>query len=432
MNDSIPKGPWQRGVTGTRAAAGMGGRMVQYLVKKPFLEQNKRQKAREQLNRENAHALFQALCLLRGTALKIAQMLSMELDLLPEPIRKELEKSYNRVPPLNRALVRKAVVNSLGTPPERLFKTFELKAFAGASLGQVHRAWDTQGNPLAVKIKYPGIRDTIRSDIDLVKGLVRVMPDQDIMVPALAEIELRLMEETDYGREARYMSFFRQNLKLSQVHIPSPSKDFCCENILSADFIKGPDLNQWLKSAPSQKDRDRVAKTINDIFLKGFYGLNCIHADPHPGNFIIGADLSVGLVDFGCVKEFDPLFADRYQRLIKALILGDRDQYFKIVQDLDFIRPGLPQGVKEKIFQTAMGFGQWLRQIFEPERFDFSGNRAFMEQGRDLVHQMLRHRKHMSMNPDFIFLDRTRYGLFRLFEKMEARVRMKNVYEWNE
>ncbi len=432
MNDQMPKTKWQRGVTGGKTAARMGKETVKYLVKKPFLSRQERAAAKKDLDENSARVLFQGLTLLKGTALKIAQMLSMELDLFPDSVRKELEKSYNQVPPLNRALVRKAVENGLGMLPEEAFASFDLTAFAAASLGQVHRAISPKGDLLAVKVKYPGIQATIKSDLDLVKSLVKFYPDQDLIAPALAEIEQKLLEEIDYIMEAQSMSFFARHLKMDRVAVPSPSKDLSSQDILSATFLEGIPLNQWIKTHPDRKSRDQVAQTINDIFLKGFYELHCIHADPHPGNFIIGKDLRVGLVDFGCVKRFEPGFVKIYQQLVGTIIRGDRDQYFRLVEKLDFIRSDLDGPTQEDLFKTAFGFGQWLGQAFRPDRFDFNENKNFMAQGKVIANQMLKHKNHLKMNPDFVFLDRTRYGLFRVFEMMGARVRMKNIYEWDE
>ena len=142
------------------------------MSRKPFLSKTGRRDLKAEYNRKSGEILFQGLSLLKGTALKIAQMLSMELDIFPPEVRRELAKSCHQVPPMNRALVRKIVTSSLGKPPEEVFASFDANAFAAASLGQVHLATARTGEPLAIKIQYPGIRATISNDVQMIKTLL--------------------------------------------------------------------------------------------------------------------------------------------------------------------------------------------------------------------------------------------------------------------
>ncbi len=187
---------------------------------KTFSQQREKNAAKQRVNKESADILFQGLSLLKGTALKIAQQLSFEIDFFPEEIARELEKSYHQVPPLNRALIRKVVQNELGGPPEKIFSAFDSQAFAAASLGQVHRAQTHDGASLAVKIQYPGIDRTISGDIRMIKNMLRPTPEYHLYRSALDEIEARLLEEIDYETEAANLAFFRGNLNPAKVIIP--------------------------------------------------------------------------------------------------------------------------------------------------------------------------------------------------------------------
>ena len=220
MTEEIPKSKWQRGVSGTKTAARMGQKALKYLAMRPFLAEEKRLHAKKTLNRETGVLLFQGLSLLRGTALKMAQFLSMELDIFPPEITRELQKSYHQVPPLNRALVRKMIHNVLGNLPEQIFQAFDTVAFAAASLGQVHRATTRDGKRLAVKIQYPGIRQTIQNDVQLSDRFYDDCPISDDL-PAIEEIETRLLEETDYRMEAQNMVFFKERLNMDEVMVPA-------------------------------------------------------------------------------------------------------------------------------------------------------------------------------------------------------------------
>lgn len=431
MSDQIPESKLRRSLTGGKAAAKVGGSMLQYYATKPFRSQKGRKEAKERLDERNAQVIFACLSMLKGTALKVAQLLSMELELFPEAIQRELQKSYNQVPPINRALARKAVQNALGAPPEKVFKHFELTAFAAASLGQVHEAQAPDGRRLAVKLQYPGIQGTIKNDLQLLRGLLRPLSDYETIAPAIDEIEERLLEEIDYTKELSNMVSFSEKLDMPGVSIPEPWQPGCSGTILSATYMEGLPLNHWLKTGPSQEQRDQVAQCLNDIFLRGLYNLHCIHADPNPGNFIIREDASLGLIDFGCMKYFDDDFVRLYRKMPGIIIRGQKEEYFETLRELKFVQPGLTKEIEDDIFKAAYGFGQWLGNIYTVDKFDFAQDANFILLGREQMHAMYRQRAHISVNPQIIFLNRTRYGLLRIFQQIGARVRMRNPYEWD-
>ncbi|MBI5590219.1 MAG: AarF/ABC1/UbiB kinase family protein [Deltaproteobacteria bacterium] len=430
MAEEIPVSKWKRGLSGSRTAAGMSRKALKYLVLKPFLTQEKRLQARETLDRETGAMLFEGLSLLRGTALKMAQLLSMELDIFPPEITKELKKSYHQVPPINRALVRKTIQNALGRPPEQIFQAFEPTAFAAASLGQVHRATTLTGDGLAVKIQYPGIRETIQNDVQLMRLALRPLSEYRMLVPAIEEIETRLLEETDYCRELENMAFFRQRLNMERVIVPAPCGDLSTDTVLSAEHINGMTLNAWLRTGPGQKERDQVAQTLHDLFISGLYRLHCIHADPNPGNFIVSCDNKIGLVDFGCIKRFDPEFVALYGELPRSAMHGSRGDYLRLLKALHIAGSALSPEVEDDMFKVFHQTGQWLGRLYQDEYFDFTANPDFIATGKQMMIQAYELRKHMDINTNFIFLHRTRYGLLRLFEEMGARVCFRNPYEY--
>lgn len=429
MKDRIPETSWQRGMAGGKTAARVGGKVLKFLAQKPFLSRDGLGRAKAELNRETAKTLFQGLSLLRGTALKLGQLLSTELDLLPPEVCRELEKSYNQVPPLNRALTRKVLQEALGGSPEKFFREFDMEAFAAASLGQVHRAVSLEGTPLAVKIQYPGIQKAIRSDLKLVKAAFRSFVEYDILEPAFEEIEERLMEETDYLMEAEHARFFHERLAMDQVRIPLVHEETTTEKILSSDLMQGAPLNEWIKGNPPREARERVAEILHDIFLTGLYEHHCIHADPNPGNFIIRSDLTVGLVDFGCVKHFDRDFVEHYGMLPGTALRGNKEEILSLMRALHVSTKELGPKVEEMFFRVFSNMGEWLGRLYLEEFFDFGNNPSFMAEGKALFNELFQLRSHMDINPNFVFMDRTRYGLLRIFEMMKVRVRIQNVYE---
>ena len=187
----------------------------------------------ENLDARSAQQLFDAMIKLRGTAVKLAQMLGMESGLLPESMQKELEKSWHQVPPLNRVLVRKVLLEEFGQPPEKVFAKFNSKAFAAASLGQVHKAQLSDGTPVAVKIQYPGIHVAMHNDLKLLRKLAVGLPQRKLASLSVAEIEARLLEELDYEREAQSTEWFRSNIDTDGVTVPAVFADFSTSRVLT-------------------------------------------------------------------------------------------------------------------------------------------------------------------------------------------------------
>jgi len=355
----------------------------------------------------------------------------MEMDIFPPEITKELQKSYHQVPPINRALVRKTIQNGLGKPPEQIFAAFESTAFAAASLGQVHRAATQDGAALAVKIQYPGIRETIQNDVQLIKTALRPLPEYRMIVPAILEIETRLLEETDYARELDNLTFFKERLRMDRLIVPAPYGEYSADTVLSAEHLNGQTLNEWLKTGPDPGERDLVAQTLQDLFIFGLYRLHRIHADPNPGNFIVSDDARVGLVDFGCVKRFDPKFVALYGELPHAALHGEREDYLRLLKALRIAGPDIGPEVEEEMFQVFHETGQWLGRLYREEYFDFRANGDFIASGKKMMARAFELRKHADLNTNFIFLHRTRYGLLRLFERMGARVCFRNAHEYS-
>ncbi len=425
-----PTGKVGRALSGGRTAARVGTRVLAYYAKRPFLSREGRCRAQEAAARQGARALFQGLSLLRGTALKMAQQLSLETDLLPEAACRELSKAYHQVPPINRALVRTSIRSALGSPPEILFRQFDLEAFAAASLGQVHFALTLDDAPLAVKIQYPGIARTIDGDVGLLKQILRPLVKSEDLMPTLNEVAQRLREEVDYLQEAEHLRFFADRLDIPGIRIPDVCAPLSGATVLSTSLMPGKPLDLWLQANPSQQDRNEIACKLDELYLQGLYGLNAIHADPNPGNFIIADDLTIGLVDFGCIKRLTPEFVEHYRKLALAAAHHEEGAHYDQMIALGFVPPDLPPEVARDVRRISDEVGRWFGRLFNEEFFDFSRQTGFIAEGKQVMRRFHHLRRHLRINPDMIFLDRTRYGLLRIFEMLGARMRFRNPYEW--
>jgi predicted unusual protein kinase regulating ubiquinone biosynthesis (AarF/ABC1/UbiB family) len=430
MPSDPPIGKLGRTLAGGRTAAKLGGKVLTYYAKRPFLSPARRVQARDKAALEAARTLFQGLSLLRGTALKMAQQLSLETDLLPEAACRELAKACHQVPPLNRALVRRVVQAGLGRPPEEAFTDFEPVAFAAASLGQVHRAATGGGVHLAVKLQYPGIAKSIESDLSLLRGMLGPLIEREQLRTTLDEIAARLREEVDYLQEADNLRYFARHLQMDGICIPQVQADLSASTVLTTTLMPGCPLDVWLRGNPGQAAIDHIAEQLNAMMIKSIYELGVIHADPNPGNFIIADDLTIGLVDFGCIKRLAPDFVEQYRQLVAAVAHHEDDTHFQRMMQLGMVPPDLDQATLHRVQEVSCALRDWFGRLFVDATFDFKAHPDFIAQGKAVMHRYHDLYRHMKVIPDFIFLDRTRYGLLRLFEMMGARVSFRNPYEW--
>ena len=415
---------------GGKTALEIGGNTLKHVAKSPFISSKKKQDHTSKLHIENAEILFKGLSQLKGTALKIAQLLCLELELLPKEYRKELEKSCYQVPPMNQAVVLKILQNEYQENYTKIYSSFTTKAFAAASLGQVHLAED-HSKQLAVKLQYPSIKETIDNDIQLILKLTKPLKEYRLIKPALKEIRQRLIEETDYLLEAENQSFFRSNYFHPEIIIPNVHLNFSTSHILATDYIEGTPLINWLNDTQPQEVKDRIAQNLYDFFLYSCYELNTIHADPNPGNFIITPENQLAIIDFGCIKKLDKSFLDHYKQLPQIVVSKDKDAYIQTLQHIGLLTEHLDENSKDRIINTVFKMSDWLCKPYTSDTFSFKEHPNYMAEGHQYSQDFFQLSKHIDMNPEFIFLERTRHGIFRIFEKLQARVSIKNPYEWS-
>jgi predicted unusual protein kinase regulating ubiquinone biosynthesis (AarF/ABC1/UbiB family) len=307
-NDRLPSGLWRRGAATARIAARVGRSAARRLVTVSALDDAA---LGESLLRELDH--------LKGSAMKVGQILSyMDVGLPPETVRR-LEALQEGVQPLDAGVVRAAIEAELGRPVDELFDDFDDTPVAAASIGQVHRA-SVGGLPVAVKVRYPGIEEVLRTDVRQLQGIARIASlGVAVDGPALvAELEDRLLEECDYRREAGWQRAFGA-LGLPGIHVPEVVDDRCARGVLTTAWANGMPL----LSAPPEH-RAAVAPTLANLHLTSLFGHGVLHADPHPGNLRVRPDGEVVLLDFGCVRAFGVDEVARYRALFVATLDGDR------------------------------------------------------------------------------------------------------------
>jgi predicted unusual protein kinase regulating ubiquinone biosynthesis (AarF/ABC1/UbiB family) len=425
MTDTLPEGTWQRaGILGSTTVK-IGFKQLKQQAKRPFLSTERQTLAQASVDDENAKLLFNTLTQLRGTALKAAQMLSMETDFLPKRYQQELAKSYHQVPSLNRVLVRKVLLEQFQQTPEQLFSQFQAQAFAAASLGQVHAATLPNHTEVAVKIQYPGIHVAMENDLNLLSTLLNTLPlpNKAIILQSLQEIRARLLEELDYGLEAEQTAWFKQKLVLPSVSIAQVYPQWSSTRVLTTQKLGGLHLEAWLATHPSQAARNRAAQALYDVFVYSVLTLGRIHADPNPGNYLFHAEGSISLIDFGCVKQLSNAFVNALPQLLRGFIRNDAQAVLKTYHQLGMYQDPIEKDWYEN---TLKPFTQWIALPMQSEQFDFGQYPHYTREGQILIQRLAQQSRFNSIANEFIFSDRTMYGLYKIFEKLQAQVKMRH------
>jgi predicted unusual protein kinase regulating ubiquinone biosynthesis (AarF/ABC1/UbiB family) len=416
----VPKGKIKRsGIIGaTTARAGI--KKLGYISKKPFLSSEKQNQYKNKNDEDIAQIIFRALGMLKGAPLKLAQMLAMEIELLPEAYRKELAKCAYQVPSINRALIRKVIKQELGDWPEKIYKSFEAVPFAAASLGQVHKAVSHEGDELAVKVQYPGIAAGTKSDMDMIKAIFKMTPYSKMLEGAIKEIELRIYEELDYTNEAGNTNYFRENLKLDNVIVPLVYDDLSTETVLTTSRINGLHLDAWLNTNPVQEKRDYYGQLLCDVFSFSFYQNMLIHADPNIGNFLFRDDGKLGLIDFGCVKKIESNFPENFKKLLNSFNEINSEKIKEVYSDLGIYYKA---DINEKEFNKFIS--SWIEWVMRPIRadfFDFAPPDYFLE-AKKYIPKIYSYIERF--DGSMLYFGRTEYGLYRILHRLGAKVKMK-------
>lgn len=387
---------------------------------------------REGLNDRNAADIYDALSNLKGSALKVAQMMSLDQGLLPDAYAQRFAQAQYSAPPLSYPLVVKTFQQYFKKSPLEMFDSFSKKSVAAASIGQVHRA-QLNGKELAVKIQYPGVANSIESDLRIVRPIVGAMFNisQSEMNHYLGEVKERLIEETDYQLELkRSEEITKACADIEGLYFPQYYPEFSAERVLTMDWLDGKHLKEFLATDPSQEIRNRVGQIIWDFYDFQIHALRQVHADPHPGNFLFRQDGTAGVIDFGCVKVFPEQFYRRYFQLMRPAIADDDAEFTALLNELDFLLKTDKESEIEHFKSVYRDVLLLLGKPFFSEHFDFSDKRYFDEiYSLSDVYQndkTLRNAKAARGPRDAIYLNRTYFGLYSILHLLGAKVKTQS------
>jgi predicted unusual protein kinase regulating ubiquinone biosynthesis (AarF/ABC1/UbiB family) len=373
-----------------------------------------------------SRALLRALFELRGAALKVAQFLSLESDLLPAAVAEEYARACHRVPPMGAELARARVRAEIG-PVEQHFAHFDPTPLAAASLGQVHAATTRDGRAVAVKVQYPGMAESVRTDLRLLRCAAGVLPHRRHYHRLLDEVESRLLEECDYRLEAEALAWFRARVAVEGVTVAEVVPPLSASFVLCTARLAGRHLDDWLASAPDAALRDLAAQRLYDTFVQSLHVLGRLHADPNPGNILFGPEGRVGLLDFGCTRWIRPDCQELVTRIWRAAVRHDDAAGHAAYRDMGLLAHLSAAETREVDASLLKPFRDWLAIPFRCDRFDF-GQRGFVGAGRRLFARLVEHEALVGIRPEFVLVNRTLYGLYRVFERLGARVRCQTAW----
>ena len=374
---------------------------------------------------KDAMELARALGGLKGPIMKVAQLLSTIPEALPAEYARELAQLQSNAPAMGPAFVKRRMVAELGPDWQGRFQSFDKKAAASASLGQVHKAVSLDGETLACKLQYPDMQSAVEADVSQLGVIFRIHARMNPAVDTremLQEIAARLREELDYTLEARHTKLYAFIFADDPlIRVPEVKPELSTGRLLTMRWLDGAPLMDY-KGAPLE-DRNRIAQAMFRAWWYPFSHYGVIHGDPHLGNYTIfeegGVPAGLNLLDYGCIRTFPTRFVQGVIDLYKGLLEDDRDRVVHAYESWGF------EGLTSALIE-AMNI--WARFIYGPllddrERTIAEGTTP-AEYGRKeafTVHKILKEKGPVRIPREFVFMDRAAIGLGGVFLHLDAR-----------
>lgn len=420
--ESIPTSKVERSAKFVKTGIKVGGNYIKHYSKKLFNPDL----SRDELNLDNANDIYNSLSELKGSALKVAQMLSMDKNILPKAYVDQFSLSQYNAPPLSGPLIVRTFNKYLGQTPSQIFDEFDMKSTNAASIGQVHKA-RLNGRDLAVKIQYPGVGDSISSDLKMVKPFafrLLGMSQKELEV-YMAEVEERLLEETDYDLEIKRSVEFSEACKqIDNLVFPQYYPELSSSRIITMDWLEGKHMKEFLKTNPSQELRNQVGQALWDFYNFQQHELRAVHADPHPGNFLITKDGKLGVIDFGCIKEMPDDFYYPFFALTSTDMLKDKIKTIEAFRKLEMIKPGDDPSQVEFYYKNYKEMISLFAEPYMTDSFDFS-RKAYFDNLYEFGEKIARMPEFKQARgvKHFIYVNRTNFGLYNMLHELGSKVK---------
>ncbi len=378
----------------------------------------------------NAARVAAELARMRGAAMKLGQLMSMEAgEYLSPELAEILARLRSEAHAMPGPQLKRVLAEHWGTDFLKRFRRFEVTPIAAASIGQVHRAETRDGRRLAIKVQYPGIRDSIDSDVANLGSVMRwsgLLPRGLDLAPLLEDARRQLHEEADYAQEARAMTRFADLLADdAQVAVPRPHDDLSGRDILAMDFMPGAPIER-MTDAP-QEVRDGLARQLIALFLRELFEFRLVQTDPNFANYRVERDTGrIVLLDFGATREIPSDLAERFRALMRAALAGDRATAREAATAIGYLDDDLSEPrVAVLLDMMAMCF----KPLRSAEPFDFAASNL----PRRLTETGLAFGRERDIAPvpptDALLMQRKVAGLYLLAARLKARVAIRPLLE---
>lgn len=381
------------------------------------------------LTAKNIQHFTDHLAQMRGAAMKVGQLLSMDSgDLIPEELSTILARlrSEGSSMPLNE--LNALLESDWGKDWSDQFSQFSFYPIAAASIGQVHEAHTQDGRHLALKIQYPGIRKTIDSDVDNLASLIklsRLIPKTVNLKPILAEAKKQLHQEANYRQEAGFLNQYKAKLKKDERFvIPNVHADLTTESILSMDFVSGVSIES--RASASQQERDFIMQALFELLFREIFEFKLVQTDPNFANYLYNPETKkIVLLDFGSTRSYNESISCGYKKLISGAMRGNLMQMEDAAQQIGFFQDEIMPKQKQAVLDL---FFQACEPLYKDELYDFANSDLaanIKDKGMALSIEL----NYWHTPPiDAILFHRKLGGLYLLAAKLKAKVNIHRLF----
>ena len=423
---AVPTGRFSRFAKVAKMAGGVAGGMLAEGGRQ--IRAGNRPKARDMLlTPGNAKRVADQLAEMRGAAMKMGQMLSMDTgEMLPRELADILARLRSDANSMPIEQLQRSMVDAFGDDWEALFYGFDYQPIAAASIGQVHRTTSPDGREIVLKIQYPGVAQSIESDVDNIASLLRLsglLPKELDIQPLLDDAKVQLQEEADYLKEAEFLQAFGKVLEGDDRFVlPEVLPELTHRNVLAMTYVPGGPIEAVIDQPHAE--RNRVMAALLELMLTELFEFKMVQTDPNFANYRYRPETGeIVLLDFGATRHFKAAFVNNYKKLLRAAVVGDEEKIAAAATQLGYSvgEEGSPyRALVLELFMLA------LEPLCTDEVYDFSRS-DIPARMSEMAESVKEHTEFWQTPPtDAVYFHRKLGGMFMLAGRLKARV---NVYQ---